>query len=66
MIASDNAIGNGIIEGLTLFFVDMSDPKPVIQEAAQAYLVENNKECVITNGHEITDGFWEFRYRCNP
>jgi hypothetical protein len=41
-----------------------ANPKPVFQEAAEAYLKQSRRDCQIADGYLFVQRQWEFKYRC--
>jgi hypothetical protein len=58
-----SAIGQGIIEGITLNSADMSTSKAVFQPAVEAYLKSKYEEVEILDGYKVLEEQWEFIYR---
>jgi hypothetical protein len=59
-----DSMGQGAVKGLTLMAADTSIPKPVFQEAVEAYLSQKHGECIIVDGYKVIEPQWEFRYSC--
>ena len=59
-----NAIGTGIIQGLTLGTADRDIPKSRYQKVIMAWWVQNNRTCKVTDGYKLISVQWEFTYTC--
>ncbi len=59
-----NALGTGLIEGLTFGAADRDIPKPRYQKVIMAWWVQNNRTCKITDGYKLISVQWEFTYTC--
>lgn len=60
------AAGQGIGKGLTLTILDTTPPKPRFQAAAEKFLVDSGRTCVITDGYILITPQFEFKYTCPP
>lgn len=59
-----NALGTGVIQGLTFGAADRDVPKPKFQRVIMAWFQQNNRTCTITDGYKLISVQWEFTYRC--
>lgn len=59
-----SAAGQGFVGGLLFNPTVAANPKPVFEEAAQAYLKKTGRDCQITDGYLLINPQWEFKYRC--
>jgi hypothetical protein len=59
-----SAMGQGFAGGLLFNPTLTANPKPVFEEAAQAYLKKTGRTCQITDGYLLIQPQWEFKYNC--
>jgi len=59
-----SAAAQGFTGGLLLNPTVTATPKPVFEEAAQAYLKQSGRNCKITDGYLLVNPQWEFKYSC--
>ncbi|MBS0233463.1 MAG: hypothetical protein JSR99_08245 [Proteobacteria bacterium] len=59
-----SAAAQGFAGGLLLNPTVTATPKPVFEEAAQAYLKQTGRNCKITDGYLLVNPQWEFKYSC--
>jgi hypothetical protein len=59
-----SAAGQGLVGGLMMNPTLGATPKPVYQEAVEAFLARSGRQCLVTDGHLLAEPQWEFRYRC--
>lgn len=59
-----NAMGQGVLKGLTFGAADTDIPKSQYQGAVEAWLKHTGRSCTIIDGYKIIQPQWEFTYRC--
>lgn len=59
-----SAAAQGFTGGLLLNPTVTATPKPVFEEAAQAYLKQTGRNCKIVDGYLLVNPQWEFKYSC--
>lgn len=59
-----SAAAQGFFGGLMLNPTVTAAPKPLYEQAAQAFLAKTGRSCTIKDGYLIIEPSWEFKYEC--
>ncbi len=59
-----SAAAQGFFGGLMLNPTVTAAPKPLYEQAAQAFIAKTGRSCTIKDGYLIIEPSWEFKYEC--